>query len=876
MQAAEARRLLSADYRPPVRRGDLSGIESGRLVAIIDGVFEQDLAVSPREIIDALRRGVIVYGGASMGALRASEVPGVFGVGRIYSWYRSGLITRDDEVALTFDAETYRPLTVPTVNVRYAIDRLSGPGTIDRATGERLLKAAQSLPFKARTYGAIVRQAGMGNQEDSADLIALLKQHDLKKLDAQSVLEAVDKHVDRRHEAESSQFTDADCFDTAENPTPRVDEQSGILVWESGDRVGERELFDFLIFTGRIERYARRVLTRAARAELPSPQSQAARGGAADPQSVLDDARRRWGWLLGEEARVTLDDLSLDLSEISKHCTQEAQSVNLAFDQIRQASPPFIRSVLADLFISDLALKREVMRLAGLLHFARRATRSVDRADLAEAQSILCKVNGECRFREVRSRWAHCGLGEASQHDAFVETVAKARMSSRLVVNAMTGTARTGDFVACVKPPLDPPLQPCPKPQGEQRFCLPMSEALSHTDRLRQVVGITRVGMIGELADIYGVHITQAARPSGQWSSTYGSGKSLTAAGAIVGGVMEEVETWSQERFAPGDGQSVNGAYAEFERLGGFVDPATLDLPYDSCYRPDLPLDWVQCADLLNGGSVYVPADIVLMDRRKHDIAYSVRGGRKCLTTNGLASGFGREEALLHAVCEYVERHAARIADLYMANPGGLGCVPYKFVDISSMPHRLQDLADRLSDRGAGVVRVLNITSDVEIPTFQASAIRDFIRADGYGTHPNPEVAIEMALLEAAQTIATNVAGGREDLAIHVRSLGRHERPAPVNMKDVWFWLDPDTVFEPIDFMPGFASDDVRDDLQWSLDRIRDAGVVTLPALDMTPPEIAPAHVVRVILPGLESNNPFYTGDRARLVLLRDLLPRWR
>jgi len=29
-------------------------------------------------------------------------------------------------------------------------------------------------------------------------------------------------------------------------------------------------------------------------------------------------------------------------------------------------------------------------------------------------------------------------------------------------------------------------------------------------------------------------------------------------------------------------------------------------------------------------------------------------------------------------------------------------------------------------------------------------------------------------------------------------------------------------------------------------------------------------------VPGLESNNPFHTGPRARLTLLRDLLPRWR
>jgi ribosomal protein S12 methylthiotransferase accessory factor len=874
MSATDARRLLSADYRPPVRRGDLSTIESGRVVAIIDGVFDQDLAVSPGEILEALQRGVTIFGGASMGALRAAEIPGVFGVGRIYSWYRTGLITRDDEVALVFEDETYRPLTVPTVNIRHAIDRLSAPGTIDRTTAERLLTATLELHFKARTYSAILRKAGLANQEDSADLIAMLQTHDLKRLDAQSVLEAVDNHIHRHNQSDSFPATEADSFDANQNASPHAD-GTGILVWESGDRVGERELFDFLIFTGRIQQHARRVQMRSAHPEPISPPSEAARVGAAEPQSVLDNVRRRWGWLLAEEAKVTLADLSLDRIELSAHCTDEARSRNLAFDQIRLASPQFVRAVLTDLFISDLALKREVMRLAGLLEFARRTNRAVDPADLAEAQTVLCKANGEYSFRAVRRLWARCGVEDAGQQDAFVEVIAKARKSSRGVAAAMKGATGTGNYEA-LSNAFDPSLRPCLKPDDELRFCLPMSAALSHTSRLREVIGITRVGMIGELADISGIQIAQAARPNGEWSSSYGSGKSLTAGGAIVGSVMEEIEKWTQERFAPSVGQLVKGAYADVEQDGRFVDPATLDLPYDSTYRPHLPLDWVRCADLLNGGSVYVPADVVLTGRRKHDITYSERGSCKCLTTNGLASGFRREEALLHAVCEYVERHAARIADLYMANPGGLGCIPYRFVDLKTMPQRLQDLAGRLSDHDTGTVRVLNITSDVAIPTFQASAIRGFIRLDGYGTHPNPEVAIEMALLEAAQTIATNVAGGREDLSIQVRSLGRHERPRPISIEDVWFWLDPDTVYESLGSTPGLASNDVCDDLRWSLERIRDAGLATLPALDMTLPETKPAHVVRVLLPGLESNNPFYTGDRARLVLLHDLLPRWR
>mgnify|MGYP001199809657 CR=1 FL=1 len=44
--------------------------------------------------------------------------------------------------------------------------------------------------------------------------------------------------------------------------------------------------------------------------------------------------------------------------------------------------------------------------------------------------------------------------------------------------------------------------------------------------------------------------------------------------------------------------------------------------------------------------------------------------------------------------------------------------------------------------------------------------------------------------------------------------------------------------------------------------------------VDVTVDAIKPAHAVRVMIPGMESNNPFYAGPRARATAIRDLLPR--
>ena len=69
----EASEILDADYRPPIQRGDITAAlnENPDIIGIIDGVFHQQPAVSHREILDALKRGITVVGGASMGALRS-------------------------------------------------------------------------------------------------------------------------------------------------------------------------------------------------------------------------------------------------------------------------------------------------------------------------------------------------------------------------------------------------------------------------------------------------------------------------------------------------------------------------------------------------------------------------------------------------------------------------------------------------------------------------------------------------------------------------------------------------------------------------------------------------------------------------------------
>ncbi|MBU4075150.1 MAG: TfuA-related McrA-glycine thioamidation protein, partial [Euryarchaeota archaeon] len=66
----DAKKILNADYRPPVKRNDIRKLMRNPpdIIGIIDGIFFDSAAVAHREIIEAIRGGVIVVGGGSMGA----------------------------------------------------------------------------------------------------------------------------------------------------------------------------------------------------------------------------------------------------------------------------------------------------------------------------------------------------------------------------------------------------------------------------------------------------------------------------------------------------------------------------------------------------------------------------------------------------------------------------------------------------------------------------------------------------------------------------------------------------------------------------------------------------------------------------------------
>ena len=197
LPAAEARRIARCEVWPPARQGDIwRALERRpRAIALIDGVFESVPSVWHHEILDALDAGVPVFGGASMGALRAAELldRGMVGVGRIFRWYRDGLLDGDADVALLHgDAGAgFRPLTVPHVNVVHAADEARRLRVLRPAEARALKEASAATFYQERTWPRVLAAARLA--PPARERWKRFQVPDLKADDAREVLRAASK-----------------------------------------------------------------------------------------------------------------------------------------------------------------------------------------------------------------------------------------------------------------------------------------------------------------------------------------------------------------------------------------------------------------------------------------------------------------------------------------------------------------------------------------------------------------------------------------------------------------------------------------------------------------------------------------------------------
>jgi ribosomal protein S12 methylthiotransferase accessory factor len=363
-------------------------------------------------------------------------------------------------------------------------------------------------------------------------------------------------------------------------------------------------------------------------------------------------------------------------------------------------------------------------------------------------------------------------------------------------------------------------------------------------ERLRPLLatmGITRVADVTGL-DHVGIPVTMVVRPNAR-SLSVSQGKGITLDAAKASGLMESIELWHAERI---DRPLRHLSRTELARRHRAVEVEGLPFCAGSRYHPDRPMLWIEGRDLIQGEDVWVPFEMVNMATARPELP----GGCFVASSNGLASGNNLLEAVIHGLCEVIERDATTLWHL-----GDEATTRDRRVDLATVDDEACAAALARYRRAGLAVVAWDITSDTGVPAFQAlvyetgAASRDLYASIGMGAHTTRHVALLRALTEAAQSRLTLIAGSRDDVFRNEYECDEGgqrfldaERALLAAAAPAW----------PFAATPSEACASFNEDLDWLLGRLEAVGIARAILVDLTLPEIG-LPVARVIVPGLES-----------------------
>jgi len=311
--------------------------------------------------------------------------------------------------------------------------------------------------------------------------------------------------------------------------------------------------------------------------------------------------------------------------------------------------------------------------------------------------------------------------------------------------------------------------------------------------RLAETTGLDRIG----------IPVWMAVRPNSK-TLAVSQGKGITTAHARASAVMEAAEIAIAENIPLA---SINATRQDLLHAGKAVfDGRMLVMKGADEPASDTIDEWLEGYDLLKKSKVFVPRELVSLDFT------SARKSRHyCQSTDGLASGNCLLEAVIHGLCERVERDATELWRFKRDGAVHAQCVdPAVFLDAG-----ISWLAERITQAGF-LLRLFDIRSDIDLPVFMATinpiarkgTYLHFDLAAGYGCHLSPRVAAMRAITEAAQTRITNISGARDDfdpseyaqrlapdLGVYInaepRAHWRFDEPAPSQRARLDTYLDP-------------------------------------------------------------------------------------
>ena len=233
----------------------------------------------------------------------------------------------------------------------------------------------------------------------------------------------------------------------------------------------------------------------------------------------------------------------------------------------------------------------------------------------------------------------------------------------------------------------------------------------------------------------------------------FSQGKGVTKELAKVSAFMEAIELWFAENISIPD---MCGSYCQLIKDFNCLQPSSVYSElFDNTHLDDASIAWLAGKELISDQDAFLPFDLLYLN----DTLGNVTAFKLNRSTNGLASGNNTEEALIHAICEVIERHnyfhwlKSDIAISEVSHQG------FQDKDIDSIVDSIMKPGHRL--------HIFDATIEIALPTFVCIIVdaNNKIRpAIGKGAHLNKRVAVLRALTEAAQSRLTLISGSRDDI----------------------------------------------------------------------------------------------------------------
>ena len=399
----------------------------------------------------------------------------------------------------------------------------------------------------------------------------------------------------------------------------------------------------------------------------------------------------------------------------------------------------------------------------------------------------------------------------------------------------------------------------------------PAQETLKRVTFISQKIGVTRLADITNM-DILGIPNYSAVLPGTEDYIWVYSGKGATKAHARASALMESIERYSS---LPSGGPKnfIQGSYDQLSKSFNVLHPDEIVEPLRFQYNNEMSMDFLSGFDLFSEEPILVPASVALF---RYSPVPPFVDPFAFHHTNGLASGNVMEEAICHSLCEVIERDATSLAELrasaipfhflrHITNSlrekgYALNSIPtdkyvddpgiFSDVDISQVEFQpVKALGEKFLQAKIPLI-IKDITSDIGIPTFNASSIEwishDYgYLAEGHGTHPDARVALMRAITEVSQTRAANIQGARDDL--------RKVRYGQNNTDDKRAWqFMPSSKKVKFSEVTSYFNQDILNDIKLILEHLKQTGLNRAIIVNLTNDSIG-IPVVRAIVPGLET-----------------------